>query len=215
LRARGPVFSSGHDLKELASWRDRPDRRRLYSTLFASCSALMGSLRRLRQPVLAQVSGVAAAAGCQLVATCDLALATRASLFQTPGVRVGLFCSTPGVALLRGVSGHKAALQMLLTGEAVTATEAKELGLVNGVCKDDAELEEEVLKLAAKIVRYPLEVTALGKRAFYEQADLPVEEAYAVAERYMVENLMMEDSREGISAFSEKRKPNWHSSESK
>jgi enoyl-CoA hydratase/carnithine racemase len=202
LRAAGPVFSAGHDLRELAA----ADERAVAAT-FALCTEVMESLRRLPQPVIAQVHALATAAGCQLVASCDLVVAAEGASFATPGVKVGLFCSTPAVPLARAVP-QKKAMEMLLTGEAVTAREAERLGLVNRVAPPD-RLAEETWNLARQIARASPAVIALGKRAFYEQAPLPYPDAYAHAQRAIVENACLPQAKEGFTAFLEKRPPRW------
>jgi enoyl-CoA hydratase/carnithine racemase len=203
LGAAGPAFCSGHDLKEMRACRDRD----LYQDLFAQCSRLMLAIVRLPQPVIARVQGIATAAGCQLVASCDLAVAAESARFATPGVNIGLFCSTPMVALSRNVS-RKHAMEMLLTGEMVSAAEACRLGLVNRVVPD-AELDAAARALADTIASKSGHVVRLGKEAFYRQLEMGLEEAYAYAGRVMTENMMARDAEEGIGAFLEKRKPVW------
>lgn len=199
----GPAFCAGHDLREM---RAHPSRGR-QSALFQQCARLMTSIVHLPKPVIARVRGVATAAGCQLVASCDLAVAADTARFATPGVNIGLFCSTPMVALSRAI-GRKAAMEMLLTGEMVEAARARELGLVNRVVPE-AELDAQVTALADVIAsKSPLTV-AIGKEAFYRQAEMPLEEAYAHAAEVMTHNMMMRDAAEGIDAFLEKRKPEW------
>lgn len=199
----GPAFCAGHDLREM---RDKPDRV-LYEALFAQCSRLMLRISHLPKPVIARVHGVATAAGCQLVATCDLAVAAASARFATPGVNIGLFCSTPMVALTRAVP-RKAAMAMLLTGDLVGAEEARRIGLVNEVVPDPA-LDGAVTALAEKIAsKSPLTV-AIGKEAFYQQADMDVADAYAHAARVMTRNMMTDDAGEGIDAFLAKRAPVW------
>ena len=203
LAAAGPVFCAGHDLKELRSLTDEQE----IASLFEACSALMTAIVTLPRPVIAKVQGMATAAGCQLVAACDLAIAAAGARFATPGVRIGLFCSTPMVALSRSVS-RKAALEMLLTGEAVDAAEAARLGLINRAVPAE-DLDAAVAELAGSIAaRSPLTVAA-GKAAFQAQLDLPLAEAYAYAGRVMTANLMARDAGEGIDAFLEKREPVW------
>jgi enoyl-CoA hydratase/carnithine racemase len=203
IAAAGPVFCSGHDLKEL---RANPGRA-AYEALFAQCSRLMTTIVRLPMPVIARVHGVATAAGCQLVASCDLAVASREARFATPGVNIGLFCSTPMVALSRAV-GRKAAMEMLLTGEMVEAEEARRLGLVNRVVAP-AELDGAVEGLAKLIASKSSLTLALGKEAFYRQAEMPLDDAYAYASEVMTRNMLARDAAEGIDAFLEKRPAVW------
>ncbi len=202
LRAAGPVFSSGHDLRELADAAEAD-----CASLFALCTEVMEAVRNLPQPVIAQVQGLATAAGCQLVATCDLVVAAEGAAFATPGVKIGLFCTTPGVALSRAV-GPKAALEMLLTGAPIPAHEAQRIGLVNRVVPAE-RLAEETLALARQVAAASAATVALGKRAFYEQLPLDRPAAYRVAQRVMVENAAAPDAREGMHAFLEKRSPRW------
>lgn len=200
VRAVGPVFSSGHDLRELT---DRDERD--YARVFGLCTEVMEAIRLLRQPVIAQVQGLATAAGCELVATCDLAVASELATFATPGVEIGLFCTTPGVALVRAVPPKKA-MEMLLTGTAISAQEALECGLVNKVVPGD-ELEEQTMALARKIASASSSTVAIGKAAFYQQIEEDRPSAYDLAQRVMVENLLTEDAQEGIGAFLTKRPP--------
>lgn len=204
IQAAGPAFCAGHDLREL---RASP-KREVYETLFRQSSAMMLSITRLPQPVIAKVHGMASAAGCQLVATCDLVVASRAARFATPGVNIGLFCSTPMVALSRAV-GRKAAMEMLLTGEAVDADTAKALGLVNRVV-DPGRLDAETEMLARRIAaKSPLTVK-IGKEAFYRQAELGLADAYDHASRVMTENMLADDAAAGIDAFLDKKpEPDW------
>jgi enoyl-CoA hydratase/carnithine racemase len=203
LAGAGPGFCAGHDLKEL---RARPERP-FYERTFATCARLMQTILALPQPVIARVHGVATAAGCQLVATCDLAVAAETARFATPGVNIGLFCSTPMVALARNV-GRKAAMEMLLLGELVDAAAAKSLGLVNRVVPDD-RLDAEVDAMARTIASKSPLTLKIGKEAFYRQLELPVAEAYAYTARVMTENMLARDAAEGIDAFLEKRSPVW------
>jgi len=203
LRAEGPAFSSGHDLREIAS-ADRAGAE----SLFALCTDVMETIRRLPRPVIAAVQGIATAAGCQLAATCDLLVAAEEATFATPGVKIGLFCSTPAVALARAVNTKKS-LEMLFTGAPISAAEAERIGLVNRVVPA-ARLDEESLALARQIAAASGEILALGKRTFYEQLPLDGPQAYLVAERAMVENAGMADAQEGIAAFLEKRRPKWN-----
>ena len=203
LAGNGPAFCSGHDLKEMRADPGRESCERL----FDQCGRLMIAITRLRQPVIARVHGIATAAGCQLVATCDLAVATPTARFATPGVDLGLFCSTPMVALSRAV-GRKAAMEMLLTGRPVDAETAVRLGLINRVVEDD-DLDRTVDGLAAAIARKSAVAVSMGKEAFYRQLDLGLEEAYAYAAGIMTRNMMTGDAQEGIDAFLEKRRPRW------
>lgn len=203
LAGAGPAFCSGHDLREIRTEPDPAFRERL----FDRCSEVMIQLTRLRQPVIAKVHGVATAAGCQLVATCDLAVAGASARFATPGVNIGLFCSTPMVALTRSVA-PKHAMELLLTGDLVSADEAARIGLVNRVVADD-DLDDAVSELAGAIAaKSPLTV-AIGKEAFWRQRDLPLEDAYTHASDVMVRNLATADAAEGVAAFLDKRRPIW------
>ena len=202
LRSEGPVFSSGHDLRELVGSDEES-----YTCIFAECTDVMEAIRLLPQPVIAQVQGLATAAGCQLVATCDLAVASEDAGFCTPGVQIGLFCSTPAVALSRAVN-PKQAMEMLLTGIPISARTALDWGLVNRVVPA-SQLEGAVMDLARHIARASAYTLAVGKQAFYRQLQVDRPEAYAMAQRTMVENLLAEDAREGITAFLEKREPQW------
>jgi enoyl-CoA hydratase/carnithine racemase len=201
LAAAGPVFSSGHDLTEMVG-REIGD----YRELFDVCTQLMAKVQAIPQPVIAEVQGIATAAGCQLVATCDLAIASEAAQFATPGVRIGLFCTTPMVALTRSI-GRKRALEMLLTGEMIDARTAAEWGLVNRVVPA-SELRCETRKLAARIAEASPLTIAIGKQAYYTQIDLDQPKAYAYAREVMTMNNMAADAQEGITAFLEKRLPN-------
>jgi enoyl-CoA hydratase/carnithine racemase len=203
LAGAGPAFCAGHDLREL---RANPGRQS-YEAVFRQCSHLMLSLVKLPKPVIAYVHGIATAAGCQLVATCDLAVASEEARFATPGVNIGLFCSTPMVALSRAV-GRKPAMEMLLTGELISAARARELGLVNRVVLA-SRLEAEVSALAQEIVGKSALTLKIGKEAFYRQAELALAEAYAYASEVMTRNMLARDAEEGIDAFLEKRPPNW------
>ena len=202
IRSTGPVFSSGHDLNELVG-QDRES----YSGVFADCTRVMELIRLLPKPVIAQVQGLATAAGCQLVATCDLSVASETAKFATPGVQIGLFCTTPGVAVARAVMPKKA-MEMLLTGAPIPASEALEFGLISRVADPD-ELEEEVMKLARQVARASSRTLALGKPAFYRQLEMDRPSAYTMAQQVMVDNLLEEDAQEGITAFLEKREPHW------
>ena len=196
----GATFSAGHDMRELRSDVDLP-------RLFAQCSDLMLRIAHLRQPVIAMVQGVASAAGCQLVATCDLAIAGESASFATPGVNIGLFCSTPMVALSRAV-GQKAAMEFLLTGDLVRADQAQAMGLVNRVVPD-ANLKNAVAALAAQIASKSPVALAIGKEAFYRQAGMPLADAYRFASEVMARNMRSEDAAEGIDDFLDKRDPVW------
>src|SRR5437660_3963122 len=208
ITARGPAFSAGHDLKELAAHRADPDGGRSYTRqIMERCSAVMLALLRLPQPVIAAVEATATAAGCQLVATCDLAVASATAKFATPGVHIGLFCSTPMVALSRNVP-RKQAMEMLLTGDMISAEDAYRIGLVNRVVKA-GRAREEALELARKIGAKSAAVVKLGKEAFYQQLGMNIADAYAYASEIMVKNMMARDAGEGISAFVEKRQPRW------
>jgi enoyl-CoA hydratase/carnithine racemase len=208
IAAAGKLFSAGHDLKEMTAHRSDADRgRTFFERTFALCSRLMQSIVELPQPVIAEVDGIATAAGCQLVASCDLAIASDRSSFGVNGIDVGLFCSTPAVALTRNVT-MKRAMEMLLTGEMIGAATALEFGLVNRVVPREA-LTETVMEMAGKIAdKSPLAVK-LGKKAVREQSGLALADAYASASRAIVENMLAADAEEGISAFFEKRQPNW------
>jgi enoyl-CoA hydratase/carnithine racemase len=199
----GPAFCAGHDLREL---RSRPERA-AYQATFELCSRLMTRIVRLPKPVIARVHGVATAAGCQLVASCDLAVAAATARFATPGVNIGLFCSTPMVALSRAV-GRKAAMEMLLTGELIDASRAHALGLVNRVVPE-AELDAAVSALAGQIVAKSPLTLAIGKEAFYRQAEMGLDDAYAFASEVMTRNMLARDAAEGIDAFLTKRPPVW------
>jgi enoyl-CoA hydratase/carnithine racemase len=208
LAASGSVFCAGHDLKELTAHRSAPDRgREHFRHVMDSCSAMMQAIVRLPKPVIAAVGGTATAAGCQLVASCDLAVASTAASFATPGVDIGLFCSTPMVALSRNVA-PKHAMEMLLTGEAVPAEEAQRIGLVNRVVPAGRE-REEAMALAREIASKSALTVKIGKEAFYRQLEMNLADAYAYAARTMVENMLARDAEEGIGAFIEKRPPQW------
>ena len=199
----GAAFCAGHDLREM---RANPGRQ-AYESLFAQCSEMMLGLARLRQPVIAKVHAAAMAAGCQLVAACDLAIAAETAVFATPGVNIGLFCSTPMVAVSRNVP-RKRMMEMLLTGEAIDAATAVELGLINRAVAADA-LDEEVDALARRIAAKSPLTLAIGKEAFYRQLELGQAEAYAYAGEVMTRNMLARDAEEGIDAFLEKRPPMW------
>ncbi|MDQ2954601.1 MAG: enoyl-CoA hydratase [Pseudomonadota bacterium] len=208
ISANGPAFSAGHDLKEITAHRKDADGGRAYvKDIMEKCSALMQSIMRLPQPVIAAVEGVATASGCQLVASCDLAVASATARFATPGVHIGLFCSTPMVALSRNV-GAKHAMEMLLTGDMVSAEDAYRIGLVNRVVPA-GKAGEAALKLARKVGAKSAMTVRIGKEAFYRQREMPVAQAYEYAVEVMVENMMARDAEEGIGAFIEKRDPKW------
>jgi enoyl-CoA hydratase/carnithine racemase len=203
IAGAGPTFCAGHDLREL---RARPDRA-FYEQTFAACSRLMLRIVRLPKPVVARVHGVATAAGCQLVATCDLAVAADTARFATPGVNIGLFCSTPMVALSRAV-GRKPAMEMLLTGDLIDATRAREIGLVNRVVPE-AGLDAAVAELAGEIAAKSPLTLAIGKEAFYRQAEMDLDAAYRYTAEVMTRNMLARDAAEGIDAFLAKRSPVW------
>ena len=208
LAAHGPAFSSGHNLKEITAHRADADKGAAYfARLFDSCADLMLGIVNNPKPVVAEVAGLASAAGCQLVASCDLAIAADTARFCTPGVNIGLFCSTPMVALSRSVSA-KHAMEMLLTGDVFGAEDALRFGLVNRVVPAHA-LGSTVMELAAKIASKSMVTVKTGKQAFYRQRDLPLAEAYAYTARVMTENLLQRDAEEGIAAFIAKRTPEW------
>ncbi|MDE2880850.1 MAG: enoyl-CoA hydratase [Acidobacteriota bacterium] len=202
LAGAGPAFSAGHYLPEMVGANPEQQRR-----VFAACSALMDTIRSLPLPVIAEVRGIATAAGCQLVAACDLAVTAETARFATPGVRIGLFCSTPMVPVSRAV-GRKRAMEMLLTGDFVDAKTALEWGLVNRVVPEE-RLEDESRSFAERIAEASPFVVALGKRAFHRQAGLSVEDAYAAMSEVMCGNAVEPDAQEGMKAFLEKRQPRW------
>jgi enoyl-CoA hydratase/carnithine racemase len=203
IAAQGRAFCAGHDLKEM---RAEPSQA-YYEQLFAQCGRMMMTIQKLPVPVIARVQGIATAAGCQLVAMCDLAVASRDAKFAVSGVNLGLFCSTPGVALSRNL-GRKAAFEMLVTGEFISAEQARDKGLVNRVAEPEA-LDAEVERLVASIVAKPRAAVALGKGLFYRQLETGIEAAYADASRTMACNMMDESALEGVQAFIEKRPPSW------
>ena len=208
LAANGPVFCAGHDLKELTARRSDSDAGRAYfHHIMTTCSAMMQHIVTMPQPVIAAVQGVATAAGCQLVASCDLAIASERAGFATPGVDIGLFCSTPMVALSRNVA-PKHAMEMLLTGETASAEDAARIGLVNRVVPHGTE-RDEAIRLAQTIAAKSSHVIGIGKEAFYRQLAVPLAEAYAYTSQVMTDNMMVRDAEEGISAFVEKRTPTW------
>ena len=212
IAANGPVFCAGHNLKEMTAARSAPehaaDRGRAYFTrVLTQCSALMASIPAHPKPVIAEVAGTATAAGCQLVASCDLAIAAEGAQFATPGVHIGLFCSTPMVALSRKVAA-KHAMEMLLTGDPCPAPHAAEIGLINRAVPA-AALSETVMEMARRIASKSSATVAFGKPAFYQQAERPLGEAYEYAAAVMVDNMLANDAEEGIAAFIEKRQPHW------
>lgn len=208
LKGAGKAFCAGHDLREMQAGRASPDQGAAYfADLFSRCAALMQRLPRMPQPVIAQVQGIATAAGCQLVASCDMAVAAGDARFGVNGVNIGLFCSTPMVALTRNLP-RKQAFEMLTTGEFIPADRARELGLVNRVVPP-AELDTETLNLARTLAGKLGAALRIGKRRFYDQIGLPLDQAYELTGAAMVENMLLRDTDEGINAFIEKRKPDW------
>lgn len=208
LAASGPAFSSGHDLKELTARRNDPDRGRgFFEETMQTCAKMMLTIVRLPKPVIAAVNGIATAAGCQLVASCDLAVAATDARFATPGVNIGLFCSTPMVALSRNLS-RKATMEMLLLGEMVEAEEALRLGLVNRVVEPD-RVVNEAIAFGRKVASKPSRTLKIGKEAFYRQLEMPLDEAYRYTAGVMVENMLDAEAEEGIGAFLDKREPQW------
>ena len=208
IAATGKAFSAGHDMKELTTRRSDADRGRAYfAEIMTACSTMMQAIVHLPKPVVAAVQGVATAAGCQMVACCDLAIASEAATFATPGVDIGLFCSTPMVALSRNVP-RKQAMEMLLTGEPISATTARDIGLVNRVVPAGTE-RDAAIELAQKVARKSAYTIKIGKAAFYRQAEMSLTEAYRYAAEVMTENMMAHDAEEGIGAFIEKREPKW------
>ena len=208
IAANGPAYSSGHDLKELTARRTDADKgSAFFAQMMQSCSTMMQAIVHLPKPVIAAVQGVATAAGCQLVASCDLAVASDKATFATPGIDIGLFCSTPMVALSRNVP-RKHAMHMLLTGDHVSAERARELGLVNSVVAAGKE-RDAALDLANRIAKKSAYTLKIGKEAFYRQAEMNLADAYAYAAQVMTENMMARDAQEGIGAFIDKRDPKW------
>ena len=208
IAGNGPAFCSGHDLKQMSAGRNSNDNGLEYFTeVFSSCSTLMQLIVNHPKPVIAEISGVAAASGCQLVACCDLAVAGKSARFITPGVNIGLFCSTPMVALSRNVS-NKAAMEMLLTGEMVDSKKAEHIGLVNRVVEDN-NLTESTMAMAKLIASKSRMTLKTGKQAFYKQKEMSLSDAYDYASSVMVENMLKIDAQEGIDAFIEKRHPKW------
>lgn len=208
IASSGKIFCSGHNLKEITAARENNDQGQSYfKNLFESCSLLMQSIVNCPKPVIAEINGIATAAGCQLVASCDLAISSDSSSFATPGVNLGLFCSTPMVALSRNVK-KKDAMKMLLTGDMIDSAEAKRISLINDHVPNE-NLSIEVMKLASKIASKSMQTVKIGKSAFYKQAELGLSEAYKYTSEVMAENTMNKDAKEGISSFLEKRDPDW------
>ncbi len=208
IAATGDVFCSGHNLKEITNARKNKDLgESYYINLFNLCSSLMQLIVNCPKPVIAEVNGIATAAGCQLVASCDLAISSSSSKFATPGVNLGLFCSTPMVALSRNVS-KKDAMKMLLTGDMITASEAKNISLINDYVPEE-ELKETVMQLAQKIAQKSSMTLKVGKEAFYKQFEMNLSDAYEYSSKVMAENALKDDAKEGIESFLEKRDPNW------
>ena len=208
IAANGPAFSAGHDMKELTARRTDADRGRGYfAEIMTACSTMMQAIVHLPKPVVAAVQGIATAAGCQLVASCDLAVASEAATFATPGVDIGLFCSTPMVALSRNIP-RKQAMEMLLTGEPIAAATAQAIGLINRVVGAGTE-RDAAIALAQKVALKSAYTVKLGKAAFYRQAEMSLADAYRYTAEVMTENMMARDAEEGIGAFIEKREPKW------
>jgi len=208
LSSSGKVFCAGHNLKEIKSHREDKDQGlKFFTTLINSCSDLMLKIINNSKPVIAEVNGIATAAGCQLVASCDLAYATKVSKFATPGVNIGLFCSTPMVALSR-VAKNKHSMEMLLTGDFINADMAKSIGLINNYFNEN-EIVNVTREMAVKIANKSSQTLKIGKKAFYHQTEMKISDAYKYASEIMIENMMNKDSEEGINAFIEKRKPKW------
>ncbi len=208
IASTGNVFCSGHNLKEINEARKADDDgKSYYLELFTTCSSLMKLIVNCGKPVIAEVNGIATAAGCQLVASCDLAIASNTAKFATPGVNIGLFCATPMVALSRNVS-NKNSMKMLLTGDMINADEAKRISLINDLVSEN-ELTKSAMDLAEKISKKSASVVSIGKEAFYKQSELSLTDAYEYTSRVMTENTLNENAKEGIDAFLEKRDPNW------
>ena len=204
ISSNGPGFSAGHDLQEL---KQNKNNKEFFTELFNECSDLMLKIMKSPQPVIAQIPGVAAAAGCQLVATCDLAIASNEAVFITPGVNIGLFCSTPMVAVSRNLS-NKHSMEMLLTGELISSDKAAKIGLINDVIEIN-KLKDFTLDKAQKISKKSSVTLKIGKEAFYKQLDMKLSDAYDYASKVMVQNMLKLDAKEGIDAFIDKREPNW------
>jgi enoyl-CoA hydratase/carnithine racemase len=208
LAANGPIFCAGHDLKEITEARNNKDLGYAYfEKLFNTCSELMQLIVNNPKPIIAEVNGIATAAGCQLVASCDLAIGSDKAKFATPGVNIGLFCSTPMVALSRNIS-NKHAMEMLLTGEMIDAKKAKEIGLINNNVSSK-NLMQETLKLAKRVASKSSMTLKVGKHAFYAQSSLDLSEAYKYTSKVMLDNILKDDAKEGIDAFINKRDPEW------
>ena len=205
ISSEGPGFSAGHDLDEL---RKNKNNKEFFKLLFNECSILMQTIMTLPQPVIAEVSGIAAAAGCQLVASCDLAVASEQASFMTPGVNIGLFCSTPMVAVSRNIS-RKKIMEMLLTGEKLNSQDAVQFGLINYSVPQE-QLRNKTMNLAKLIASKPSSTVKIGKEAFYRQVEMPINEAYNYTSEVMTANMMEIDAQEGINAFLDKRNPNWN-----
>ena len=208
IRSVGKIFSAGHNLKEISLHRKDSDKGlKFFTTLISSCSNLMLNILNNPKPVIAEVNGVATAAGCQLIASCDLAYASDKAFFATPGVNIGLFCSTPMVALSR-VAKNKHSMEMLLTGDMIDSKKAKQIALINNYF-DEKSLSDEVNLIAKKITSKSSLTLKIGKKAFYEQSEMNVKDAYHYASKIMIKNMMEYDAEEGINAFLEKRNPEW------
>ncbi|MDC3131545.1 enoyl-CoA hydratase [Pelagibacteraceae bacterium] len=208
ISSTGKVFSAGHNLKDLNSKRDEKDKgKEYYKRIFKLCSELMINIKNCSKPIIAVVDGIATAAGCQLISSCDLAYSSNRSQYATPGVNIGLFCSTPMVPLSRNVA-KKHAMEMLLTGDLINAEKAKSIGLINDIFEPE-KLNNKVIEIASKIASKSKTTIKIGKRAFYEQKEMSLEDAYNYTSKIMAENMLHQDSEEGISAFLEKRIPNW------
>ena len=208
LSATGPVFCAGHNLKDLNSQRSELDKgKSYYDKIFKNCSILMMNITKNHKPIIAAIDGIATAAGCQLIASCDLAYSSDKARFATPGVNIGLFCSTPMVPLSRNVS-KKAAMEMLLTGDLIDANKARQIGLINDVFSSD-QLMQKVLEVAQKISSKSMKTLKIGKKAFYKQREMSLQDAYDFTSTVMVENMLNKESEEGIRAFLDKRKPIW------
>ena len=208
ISSTGKVFSAGHNLKDLNSKRYEKDKgKEYYKRIFKLCSELMININNCSKPIIAVVDGIATAAGCQLISSCDLAYSSNRSQYATPGVNIGLFCSTPMVPLSRNVA-KKHAMEMLLTGDLINAEKAKSIGLINDIFEPE-KLNNKVIEIASKIASKSKTTIKIGKKAFYEQKEMSLEDAYNYTSKIMAENMLHQDSEEGISAFLEKRTPNW------